>query len=247
MIPDLLCGFDAPVSPKNPESRQRRRISEALCRPGDGMPMGMAGGAACSFYTGLLVRRAIRGTVIVIVVTIVPRPAARRRDARHGRETCTRPRIASPSAIGRIARIDPANKNSLKLASDPDARRGCRADWSLAGHVAGAPAYAVRRTPTPQVTRRIAVVPPARQRPTPDARTLDGPRSIADSAAVAPPAPASDRHRTRERSMGLDRSHCSARYALTTRDACPVSRTCLASRRRAAGRGTGFYNRFAFA
>ena len=179
MIPDLLCGFDAPVSPKNPESRQRRRISEALCRPGDGMPMGMAGGAACSFYTGLLVRRAIRGTVIVIVVTIVPRPAARRRDARHGRETCTRPRIASPSAIGRIARIDPANKNSLKLASDPDARRGCRADWSLAGHVAGAPAYAVRRTPTPQVTRRIAVVPPARQRPTPDARTLDGPRSIA--------------------------------------------------------------------
>ena len=179
MIPDLLCGFDAPVSPKNPESRQRRRISEALRRPGDGMPMGMAGGAVCSFYTGLLVRRAIRGTVIVIVVTIVPRPAARRRDARHGRETCTRPRIASPSAIGRIARIDPANKNSLKLASDPDARRGCRADWSLAGHVAGAPAYAVRRTPTPQVTRRIAVVPPARQRPTPDARTLDGPRSIA--------------------------------------------------------------------
>ena len=197
MIPDLLCGFDAPVSPKNPESRQRRRISEALCRPGDGMPMGMAGGAVCSFYTGLLVRRAIRGTVIVIVVTIVPRPAARRRDARHGRETCTRPRIASPSAIGRIARIDPANKNSLKLASDPDARRGCRADWSLAGHVAGAPAYAVRRTPTPQVTRRIAVVPPARQRPTPDARTLDGPRSIA-----------------------LLRSLC-----LTTRDACPVSRT----------------------
>ena len=169
------------------------------------MPMGMAGGAVCSFYTGLLVRRAIRGTVIVIVVTIVPRPAARRRDARHGRETCTRPRIASPSAIGRIARIDPANKNSLKLASDPDARRGCRADWSLAGHVAGAPAYAVRRTPTPQVTRRIAVVPPARQRPTPDARTLDGPRSIA-----------------------LLRSLC-----LTTRDACPVSRTCLASRRRA--------------
>ena len=232
MIPDLLCGFDAPVSPKNPESRQRRRISEALCRPGDGMPMGMAGGAVCSFYTGLLVRRAIRGTVIVIVVTIVPRPAARRRDARHGRETCTRPRIASPSAIGRIARIDPANKNSLKLASDPDARRGCRADWSLAGHVAGAPAYAVRRTPTPQVTRRIAVVPPARQRPTPDARTLDGPRSIADSAAVAPPArqrPTPDaRTLDGPRSIALLRSLC-----LTTRDACPVSRTCLASRRRA--------------
>ena len=245
MIPDLLCGFDAPVSPKNPESRQRRRISEALRRPGDGMPMGMAGGAVCSFYTGLLVRRAIRGTVIVIVVTIVPRPAARRRDARHGRETCTRPRIASPSAIGRIARIDPANKNSLKLASDPDARRGCRADWSLAGHVAGAPAYAVRRTPTPQVTRRIAVVPPARQRPTPDARTLDAGLDRSPTPLPSPRQPASDRHRTRERSMGLDRSHCSARYVSrrATRVRSRVHR--LASRRRAAGRGTGFYNRFA--
>ena len=150
------------------------------------------------------------------------------------------------SAIfGRIARIDPANKNSLKLASDPDARRGCRADWSLAGHVAGAPAYAVRRTPTPQVTRRIAVVPPARQRPTPDARTLDAGLDRSPTPLPSPRQPASDRHRTRERSMGLDRSHCSARYVSrrATRVRSRVHR--LASRRRAAGRGTGFYNRFA--
>ena len=141
------------------------------------------------------------------------------------------------SAIfGRIARIDPANKNSLKLASDPDARRGCRADWSLAGHVAGAPAYAVRRTPT----RRIAVAPPgpARQRPTPDARTLDGPRSIADSAAVAPPAPASDRHRTRERSMGLDRDRTgSARY-VSRPDARRVSGLAYMSRVPSPSRGS---------
>ena len=160
-------------------------------------------------YTGLLVRRAIRGTVIVIVVKSCRDPrlgdGTRDMDAKLVLDHASH-RLSA--IFGRIARIDPANKNSLKLASDPDARRGCRADWSLAG--------ACRWCP--RVCRKTDAHTPHRRRP----------------ARASPPATDTGRANARWASIAIALAPLVMSHD-RTRDACPVSRTCLASRRRAAG------------